>query len=111
MNQSLPHHPPRQQLRLLYLCLRYFQFHIGWVAVFAEYLLDRNAHFGLHVFAYRPVNACVALDGFYQLAGYVAQDVVAEDGHGTVVHFQGSIKSILPEIQAHVFVFLSASNG
>ena len=44
----------------------------------AEYLFDRNAHFGLDVFADGPVDAGVALDGFYQLAGDVAQDVVAD---------------------------------
>ncbi len=68
---------------------------VGRVAVLAEAALHEDAEVGPDVLADGPVDGDVGLDGGHQLAGDVAQRLVAEHGHGGVVGLERVVEGQL----------------
>jgi hypothetical protein len=72
----------------------------------AKNAFDHGSHAGTDAFFNRPVDRGVAADGIYQLKSNLAQGLVTQDFHRTVVYFQRIVEGQL--IVAQVELFTSA---
>ena len=68
---------------------------VGWIAVATQDALDDDSHLSPHVLAHGPVNGHAPLDGPDKFLRNDPQRFIAQNGHGTVVDFQGVVEGNL----------------
>ena len=81
-----------QHLRLFDHCPRRFSLFVRRIAVFPEDTTDQPTKVRPHVLTQRPVDCDVVTYGLDQLAGDVAQSLIAEHLDRAVVGFEGVVE-------------------